>query len=173
MVTGAEGWSDRPAPELPPLSCPLNGQTVLCCVQVSAQEALDDFPRRLLPSRRAFPAPARGRLPPRGRAAAPARALRRAAPGDALQPPLAGARLSFLVWIFKYIYVNSFLRPFFSHSCRKRRERGRKGEILFEFTKGGIWRTLRLASVLLVSRAARSHRGEGQEGPACICWAPQ
>lgn len=118
--------------------------------------------------------PARCRFPVRGRRSAPGRAPRRAAPADALPAPLAGAFpfFSSFFFFFKYIFL---FRPLVLSLLSEEEEGGewRKGEILFEFTKRGIWCTLRLASVLLVSRAARSHWGEGQEGQACICWAPQ
>lgn len=107
-VRSAEDWPYWLTLELPPLSCPLNGQTALYCAQLSAHQVMNDFPRRLLPSRRAFLVPARGRLPPRGRAAAPARALRRAAPGTRSSRLLAGLAFP-LQFGFLYLYIYIFL----------------------------------------------------------------
>lgn len=152
--------------ELPPLSRPLKGQTALCGVQGSAQEVLSDSRGGCCrPGGHSWPCPGPAPSLP------PVRSVGRlwGTRSGRLSPGLAFPLHTVFIYMYKFLSA-PLHHPLLQE---KRKERGRKGEILFELTKGGIWCTLRLASVLLVSPAARSHRGQGQEGPACICWAPQ
>lgn len=155
-------WRNRichPFPKQPLPLCPFPapGGRLL-----SPHRLRNDFPGRVprCPRRAALSLPEAGSLS-RGGCAAPGRAPRRAAPGDALPAPLPGAFLSSPNFFF---FFNIFLfRPLLLSLLSEEERGGGEGreKYCLNSQKGGIWCTLRLASVLLVSPEQRARTGAG------------